>query len=64
MVSDADWQQASAVFVLARLEMIDAPPRTEGSSPGIVPDETKTPIADGAAFDSFPATKLNMIAHF
>src|ERR1700737_1828770 len=42
-------EQPSAVGFLAGLEAIDAPPRTEGGSPGIVPDETKLSARAGAA---------------
>jgi hypothetical protein len=42
-------EQPSAVGFLAALEAIDAPPRTEGGSPGIVPDQTKLSVTDGAA---------------
>src|ERR1700675_4921243 len=46
---DVQPDQPSAVGLLAGLEAIDAPPRTEGGSPGIVPDETKLSVTDGAA---------------
>src|SRR5260370_2441933 len=42
-------EQPSAVGFLAGLEAIDAPPRTEGRSPGIVPDEPKLSVTDRAA---------------
>jgi len=57
-------QQPSAVALLAGLEAIDAPPRTEGSSPGVVPDETKLSVTDSAAMRRVLPTILKMVAHF
>jgi hypothetical protein len=56
-------QQPSAVALLAGLEAINALPRTKRSSPGIVPDQTKLSVADGAALRCFLPTILKMVAH-
>jgi hypothetical protein len=56
-------QQPSAVALLAGLEAINALLRTKGSSPGVVPDETKLSVTDGAALRYFIPTILKMVAH-
>jgi hypothetical protein len=56
-------QQPSAVALLAGLEAINAPPRTKRSSPGVVPDQTKLSVTDGAALRCVRLTILRMPAH-
>jgi hypothetical protein len=57
-------QQPSAVALLAGLEAIDAHLRTEGRSPGVMPDEAKFSVTDGATLRRVVPTILKMVAHF
>jgi hypothetical protein len=55
--------QPSAIAIPAGLEAIRAPPRAEGSSPGIVSDQTKPSAADGATLWSTIPRLLRVAAH-
>jgi hypothetical protein len=57
-------QQPSTVTLLAGLEAINALPRTESSSPGVVPDETKFSVTDGTALRRVVPKILKMVSHF
>jgi len=56
-------QQPSAVALLAGLEAINAPPRTKRSSPGVVPDQTKLSVTDGAALRCAMPKMLGAVEH-
>jgi hypothetical protein len=55
--------QPSAIAIPAGLEAIRAPPRAEGSSPGIVSYQTKPSAADGATLWSTIPRLLRVAAH-
>jgi hypothetical protein len=57
-------EQPPAVSLLAGLEAIDALLGTEGSSPGIVSDETKFSAADGAPLRRAISEMPGIVAHF
>jgi hypothetical protein len=56
-------KQPSAIGILARLEAVSALPRTEGGSPGVVPDEAKLSVADRATLGCVVAEILRTVAH-
>jgi hypothetical protein len=56
-------QQPSAVALLAGLEAINALLRTKRGPPGVVPDQTKLSVTDGAALRCVVPMILRMAAH-
>jgi hypothetical protein len=55
--------QPSAIAIPAGFEAIRAPPRAEGSAPGIVSDQTKPSATDGATLWSTIRRLLRVAAH-
>jgi hypothetical protein len=56
-------QQPSAIALLAVFEAINTLARTQGRSPGVVPDQTKLSVTDGAARRRVPVARLKIIVH-
>ena len=56
-------RQQFAIGLPARFEPIDAPAGTQGSSPGVVPFEPKSPVTDRATLDGTVTKLLGVAAH-
>ena len=56
-------RQPFAIGLPARFEPIDAPAGTQGSSPGVVPFEPKSPVTDRATLDGTVTKLFGVAAH-